>query len=318
MVIQKLFLRRIAKFSRVFMTVMLSVAVTGIPGPWTSKTTASNWMPMLPDQDFYDFQLFAPPDLGSYNMYERDDEGFYFNYDRLYWGITIPRTVTTATAVTPQGETVNIIPSQPISPFTIADLNNDYLNFAESNPILVQQTVNGVSSPAATLENISSNTTVFEIGADPLRLDLNTSWMRTKMTWGNRYEGGWSYGGRGVHLSYFQIGKQRQEFGTSNEFAVNSPSQTFTFENDSSGGGAGGGGGGGQGGSTILGISLETTSDSPAPDHVITQNLYQRNSTEIQSAGVALTLRKSLGRRKGSTNVTYSIGPRFVQLAERY
>ena len=100
MVIQKLFLRRIAKFSRVFMTVILSVAVTGMHGPWISKTAASDWMPLLPDQDFYDFQLFAPPDLGSYNIWERDDEGFYFNYDRLYWGITIPRTVTTATAVT--------------------------------------------------------------------------------------------------------------------------------------------------------------------------------------------------------------------------
>ena len=78
------------------MTVMLSVAVTGILGPWTSKATASDWMPLLPDQDFYDFQLFAPPDLGSYNIWEREDDGIYFNYDRLYWGITIPRTVRTA------------------------------------------------------------------------------------------------------------------------------------------------------------------------------------------------------------------------------
>ena len=94
-----------------------------------------------------------------------------------------------------------------------------------------------------TLDNISSNTTLFEVGSDPLRLDLNTSWMRTKMTWGNRYEGGWSYGGRGVNISYFQIGKQEQTFGTSSEFAVNSPTQTFTFETSLAGGGAGGGGG---------------------------------------------------------------------------
>ena len=115
MVIQKLFLRRITKFTRVAVIVMLSVAMTGLSGPWTSKTTASDWMPLLPDQDFYDFQLFAPPDLGSYNMYERDDDGIYFKYDRLYWGITIPRTVRTA-------ETENgtaIIPTQPISPLRL-------------------------------------------------------------------------------------------------------------------------------------------------------------------------------------------------------
>ncbi|MDB4358393.1 hypothetical protein N9Z07_00430, partial [bacterium] len=93
MVIQKLFLQRIAKFSRVVVTVMLSVAMTGMSGPWVSRTTASDWIPMLPDQNFYDFQLFAPPDLGSYNMYERNDDGVYFSYDRLFWGITIPRTV---------------------------------------------------------------------------------------------------------------------------------------------------------------------------------------------------------------------------------
>ena len=205
---------------------------------------ASDWMPLLPDQDFYDFQLFAPPDLGNYNIWRREDDGIYFNYDRLYWGITIPRTVPVGT--TPQG--LNIIPSQPVSPFTVADLNNDYLQFAETNPIIVNQTTDGVTTTTS-LENISSNTTIFEIGSDPLRLDLNTSWMRTKMTWGNRYEGGWSYGGRGVHISYFQIGKQEQSFGTSNEFAVNSPTQTFTFTNSTSGGGAGaGGGGGGTGG----------------------------------------------------------------------
>ena len=256
----------------------LAVAVAALMP--TGAVRASDWMPLLPDQDFYDFQLFAPPDLGSYNIWRRDDDGIYFNYDRLYWVITMPRTVSVGT--TPTGQ--NIIPSQPISPFTVTDLNNDYLQFAESNPIIVQQTTDGVSTTTS-LENISSNTTVFEIGSDPLRLDLNTSWMRTKMTWGNRYEGGWSYGGRGVNISYFQIGKQEQGFGTSNEFAVNSPTQTFTFTNNTSGGGAGaGGGGGGTGGSSQINVSLETTTDSPQPDHLITQNLLQKNATEMQSA----------------------------------
>ena len=136
MVIQKHLLSFITRFSRVSVTVMLSVAMTGISGPWMSKTTASDWMPMLPDQDFYDFQLFAPPDLGSYNMYERDDDGVYFNYDRLFWGITIPRT--TPTAQTDSG--TSIIPTSPISPATIVDLNNDYLEFSRDNPIVVQTT----------------------------------------------------------------------------------------------------------------------------------------------------------------------------------
>ena len=117
---------------------------------------ASDWMPLLPDQDFYDFQLFAPPDLGNYNIWRRADDGIYFNYDRLYWGITIPRTGPVGT--TPQG--LNIIPSQPVSPFTVADLNNDYLQFAETNPIIVNQTTDGVTTTPS-LENISSNTTIF-------------------------------------------------------------------------------------------------------------------------------------------------------------
>ena len=91
--------------------------------PTIRVAEAGDWMPMLPDQDFYDFQLFAPPDLNEYGIWERDHDGIYFNYDRLYWGITIPRTVPVG--ATPTGQ--QIIPSQPISPFTVADLNNDYL-----------------------------------------------------------------------------------------------------------------------------------------------------------------------------------------------
>ncbi|NDH95090.1 MAG: hypothetical protein EBZ13_11295, partial [Planctomycetia bacterium] len=282
------------------------------------KLRASDWMPLLPDQDFYDFQIFAPPDLGNYNIWRREDDGIYFNYDRLYWGITIPRTVPVGQSSDIGGLSPQIIPSQPVSPFTIADLNNDYLQFAESNPIILNQTT-GATSTTNSLENISSNTTIFEIGADPLRLDLNTSWMRTKMTWGNRYEGGWSYGGRGVHISYFQIGKQEQSFGTSNEFAVNSPTQTFSFTNSTSGGGGGGGGGASFGaGASQINVSLETTTDSPQPDHLITQNLLQKNSTEMQSAGVAMTLRRELGRERGASMATFSLGPRFVQIADRY
>ena len=205
MVIKKNFFRLITKFSRVILSVLLCVVMTGMTGPHVSRTDASDWMPLLPDQDFYDFQLFAPPDLGSYNMYERDDDGIYFKYDRLFWGITIPRTVRTAE--TDAG--ISIIPSQPISPATIVNLNNDFLEFSRNNPIIVQTTEDTFQTEVNTLDNISSNTTVFEVGSDPLRLDLNTSWMRTKMTMGNRYEGGWSYGGRGVNISHFQLPAKR-------------------------------------------------------------------------------------------------------------
>ncbi len=311
MVIQKLFLQRITKFARVAVTVMLSVAMTGMSGPWMSKTTASDWMPMLPDQDFYDFQLFAPPDLGSYNMYERDDDGIYFNYDKLYWGITVPRTVRTAETTT--GEP--IIPSQPVSPFTIVDLNNDFLEYSQDNPIELTTITATGGGTSANIPNVAQNFTLFEIGNDPLRLDLNTSWMRTKMVMGNRYEGGWSYGGRGVHLSYFQLGKQEQSFGSVNEFAANSPTTETTFTpptgNNNTGGLTGGG-------AQLNTLTIDTLVESGPPDHLITQDLLQRNSTQIQSASVALTLKKRLGRRKGSTQVRYSLGPRFVQVADRY
>ena len=133
-------------------------------------TRAADWLPMLPDQDFYDFQLFAPPDMQDYEIYPEPSEGFFFNYDRLYWGISVPKTV--GTAETRLGG--YLIPVQPISPQTIVQLNNDMI---------------AAGQPASGL---------FTFGTDVLSLDLNTSWLRTDMTWGNRYEGGWIYDNRGI------------------------------------------------------------------------------------------------------------------------
>ena len=81
---------------------------------------AGDWMPMLPNQDFYDFQLFAPPDLQEYEIYPEPSEGMFFNYDRIYWGITPPRVQ--GVARTPGGN--YLIPYQPISPQAIVSLNN--------------------------------------------------------------------------------------------------------------------------------------------------------------------------------------------------
>jgi len=128
---------------------------------------AGDWMPMLPSQDFYDFQLFAPPDLQDYEIYPEPSEGIFFNYDRLYWGITPPRV--TGVGTTQAGN--YIIPTNPISPQTVVQLNN-------ANII-----ASGTSGQGSIIGGL------YTFGTDPLQLDLNTSWMRTRMAWGSRYEG---------------------------------------------------------------------------------------------------------------------------------
>jgi len=283
---------------------MLTMAGAGV------ARAGENWIPLLPDQDMYDFQLFAPPDLREYSIWADDGDGIYFDYDRLYWGITPPRFTSTGRT----NEGISIIPSNPISPSTIVDLNNDYLEYSREFPITISDGTNQIEVPQAAPE-----ATIFEIGADPLQTDLNTSWLRTKMTWGNRFEGGWSYGGRGMEFSYFQIGKQSQDFATINEFAANSPSQEVTVDFNSSGGGGGGGGGGGAGGGAALAsITIETTTDSPPPDHLITQALYQTMETELQGGSAAMTIRRELSKRKGGMQATFSLGPRFIQFTDRY
>ena len=252
---------------------------------------AGDWMPMLPDQDFYDFQLFAPPDLQEYEMYPEQSEGIFFNYDRLYWGITPPRV--TGVAESERGG--YLIPVDPISPQSIVQLNNA-----------------GIQASGTTGGSVIGG--VFIFGADPLQLDLNTSWMRTAMTWGNRYEGGWIYDNRGVQISYFNSGIQSQSFQTISEFAASSPTQIFTQQ-------AVGGGNEGGGGIGNVNQSLVTTtiiSESPPPDHLISQKLTQTNNTEIQSASVTAMVRRELGRRGSRNSARFAVGPRFLQFAESY
>jgi hypothetical protein len=259
---------------------------------------AGDWMPLLPDQDFYDFQLFAPPDLQEYEMYPEPSEGIFFSYDRLYWSITPP-------SVTGVGETENggyLIPSQPISPQAIVQLNNAGLQGAAQ-----------VGDAPGT--SVIGGLYIF--GADPMQLDLNTSWMRTAMTWGNRYEGGWIYDNRGVALSYFSSGDQNQRFTTLNEFAASSPTQIFT-QTSTGGGGIGGGGGGGVGNINQSIVTTTITSNSPPPDHLISQKLTQDNMSRIQSAGAAMIVRRELGRRGSGTTARFAFGPRFVQFEDRF
>jgi hypothetical protein len=252
---------------------------------------AGDWMPLLPDQDFYDFQLFAPPDLREYSMYARPHEGVFFSYDRLYWGITVPQ-------VTDVGETDRggyLIPSQPISPQAIVQLNNGGIQASGTNGGSV---IGGI----------------FIYGADPLVLDLNTGWMRTAMSWGNRYEGGWIYDDRGVLISYFDSGEQSQSFSTLSEFAASSPTQIFT--QTTTGGGAVDGGGVGNINQAL--ITTTITSNSPPPDHLIAQKFTQENQTRIQSAGAAMIFRRALGRRGSGSSMRIGIGPRFLQFEDRF
>ena len=254
---------------------------------------AGDWMPMLPSQDFYDFQLFAPPDLQDYEIYPEPSEGIFFNYDRLYWGITPPRVAGVGT--TQSGN--YIIPTYPISPQTVVQLNND--NIAASGTSGVGSIIGGL----------------YTFGTDPLQLDLNTSWMRTKMAWGNRYEGGWIYDNSGVNITYFNIG-QSQSFTTLSEFAASSPTQEFTQTSTTGGGGQGGGGGVGNINQSL--VTTTITATSPPPDHLIAQKLTQSNTTDINSVGVAAIVRRELGKRGSGSNVRFGLGPRFLQFADRY
>ena len=280
----------VRRFSAPFIAWLAAASVACLP---SGIARAGDWMPLLPDQDFYDFQLFAPPDLQEYEIYPEPSEGIFFSYDRLYWSITPP-------SVTGVGETENggyLIPSQPISPQAIVQLNNGSLQASASNPQLPPNVIGGI----------------YIFGADPLQLDLNTSWMRTAMTWGNRYEGGWIYDNRGVALSYFDSGDQNQRFVTMNEFAASSPTQIFTQNST-----AGGNTGGGVGNVNQAVVTTTITSNSPPPDHLIAQKLTQDNMSRIQSAGAAMIVRRELGRRGSGTTARFAFGPRFVQFEDRF
>ena len=257
-----------------FLAAMLAAAAVAA----TSSARAQSWMPLLPDQDFYDFQLFAPPDLQEYSIRQNPREGIFFNYDRTYWALTVP----------PARPILNefFIPVQPLSPYGVAQLNND----------LIRSGYPGSG--------------VYVFGSDPLRLDLNTNWMRTDLAWGNRFEGGWLYDDYGMLFSYYNSGPQSQSFTTLNEFAVSSPTTTFSQQIQ--------GGGGIIAGQVLVVTTI--TSTSPPPDHVITQNLTQTNSTELWSGGFAWTVRRNLSQAgSGQMNtVRFSLGPKFLQVADRY
>ena len=257
-------------FRRFLATIL---AAAGLAAGHTAKASG-NWMPLLPDQDFYDFQLFAPPDLDEYGIYQEAHDGLFFSYDRLYMGITPPRFV-------PVGNTV-FWPVEPLNAEVAQQLNTANGGFAG----------------------------VVIYGTDQMNLDLNTTWLRTKMTWGNRYEGGWIYDDYGMLFSYWDSGPQDQSFETINEYALNSPVQTFDQETATSTATIGGNA------QPIVTTTIETT--SPPPDHLISQTFTQHNQTRLQSGAAAWIVRRALSRRGSGSTVRLGLGPRFVQLADRY
>jgi len=256
----------------------LLLAATCLLASATAGRAGQNWMPMLPDQDFYDFQIFAPPDLQEYAIRPDPREGIFFTYDRTIWAITPPQSRPILNDF--------FIPVQPLSPVAVAQLNNNLIRSGY---------------PGSGL---------YVFGSDPLRLDLNTNWMRTDLQWGNRFEGGWIYDDYGMLFSYFGSGPDSQAFTTTNSFAVNSPTTEFTQQAVAGGGFVGG---------NVL-VVTTITATSPPPDHIITQTLTQKNSTELTSAGFAWAVRRNLSTAGsgGIRTARFTFGPRYLQVADRY
>ena len=260
-----------------FLAAILAAATVACAVP----AAAGNWMPLLPDQDFYDFQLFAPPNLQEYSIYRDAPEGLFFNYDRLYWGMTRPRFSPVAQGFdTVGGVPTSLMPTQPVSASSIVSLNN-------------QLSALGITSGS-----------LIVFGTDELLVDLNTTWMQTAMSWGNRFEFGWIYDDYGAKFDYFDSGMQSQSFSTFNQFAVNSP---FTQLQTNVA-------------VAVVGVDIQQTLNavSPQPDHVITQDFVQRNETRIQSGAAVALIRRHLGNRGSAGHATFSFGPRFLQLEDRF
>jgi hypothetical protein len=224
--------------------------------------------------------MFAPPESQDYAIRQDAREGIFFTYDRTFWAFTPPQAKPILTDA--------LMPVYPISPVSIAQLNN---NFIEA----------GVPGSS-----------VYVYGSDPLSLDLNTNWMRTQMQWGNRFEGGWIYDDYGMLFNYSQSGPQSQAFVTTNAFAVNSPFTEYSTEIAT--------GEGTDGGIGEAVVVATITATSGPPDHMITQSLTQRNSTEMTSAGFAWAVRRNLSKAGSGElrTMRFTFGPKYMQVADRY
>jgi len=139
--------------------------------------------PFGPSNVRYDFDLFAPPDLSAYANWPRPAEGFFFQYDRLYWALSGPRR-------TPIGQTGSALG------FMADTGNNNFIPTA--NPPFDAQ------NPRFILQAYGSST--------------DTGFIQADQTWGNRYELGWMEDDKGWLVSIFNLQNQTQAFafGTGN------------------------------------------------------------------------------------------------------
>jgi hypothetical protein len=69
--------------------VTLIALVIGVGSAWADDGNET-WSPFGPSDVRYDLDLFAPPDLSAYANWPRPNEGFFFQYDRLYMAISGP------------------------------------------------------------------------------------------------------------------------------------------------------------------------------------------------------------------------------------
>jgi len=268
-------------FKRLLAAILVATAAAAGPA------RAGDWMPLLPDQDFYDFQLFAPPHLGEYSIYKRPNEGVFFEYDRLYWGITAPLVAGVGNQ--------NFWPVRILSPTAFPDIQDPDPN----DPV-----------PSV----VVTPTEVFAFGTGPSSFNLDNSWMMSKMTWGNRYEGGWVYDDYGVLLSGFMTGPQAQSLVTRNSFGASSPNVTpeelsvqFT--------------------TVVPGITPILVQNNityvyyqygnTPPDHQIDQEFTQTNEATVSSFEVDFFRRVRTDRRTHDT-IDFSVGARFFQLQEYF
>jgi len=104
-------------FKRFRMAILAALVCGGFAAP---QANAGGLIPEMPDLDFYDFQLFAPPDLQEYAIRPDPNEGVFFNYERVYWALTPPQSQPILNDF--------FIPVQPLAASSVAKLNNDLIS----------------------------------------------------------------------------------------------------------------------------------------------------------------------------------------------
>ncbi|MCC7086715.1 MAG: hypothetical protein IT427_17075, partial [Pirellulales bacterium] len=96
--------------------------------------------PFKPSSVRYDLDLFAPPDLSTYGNWPRPNEGFFFQYDRLYWSIQQPsRTEIGVPGGQAQGLINGVIQFDPTNQ-PVGQILSDYSNSLDTGFLRADQT----------------------------------------------------------------------------------------------------------------------------------------------------------------------------------